>query len=193
MLNIPGIHNVSNSLGPVALATDLGIEIGTIRKALCGFRGAVRRFEVKGEVDSILVIDDYAHHPTEIMATVSSAKSISGMKKIIGVFQPHRFSRTKYFKEHFSEAFDGLDELILTDIYAASEKPIEGIDGRTILDRVLKRGKKNVEYIEDFHDIPGYLSDRLRPGDVVLTMGAGNINLVAEELVEILKGKAASV
>ncbi len=190
-LNIPGLHNVSNSLGPIALAADLGIDFGTIRKALSGFHGVARRFEVKGEVDRVLIIDDYAHHPTEIMATADSAKTISGQKRIIGVFQPHRFSRTKHFQDRFSEAFDDFDELVLTDIYSATEKPIEGIDGRTILSRVLERGRKNVEYFEDLHDIPDYLSERLRPGDVVVTMGAGNINIVAEKLVEKLKEKAS--
>ena len=192
-LNIPGLHNVSNSLGPIALASDLGIGFETIRRALCGFRGAARRFERKGDVDGILVIDDYAHHPTEIIATINSAKAIGGMSRIIGVFQPHRFSRTKHLKEDFPQAFDGLDELILTDIYAANEEPIEGIDGNTILNCVLEKGKENVKYFEDMHDIPEYLSGHLRPGDVVLTMGAGNINIVAEKIIGMLKKKTAGV
>jgi UDP-N-acetylmuramate--alanine ligase len=190
-LNIPGTHNVANSLGPIALATDLGIDFDTVRRALSTFKGVARRFEVKGEVDGIVVIDDYAHHPTEIVATIESAKSIDGMKRIIGVFQPHRFSRTDRFQHQFAESFDGLDELILTDIYSASEEPIRGISGRTILDRVLEHGGVSVTYVEDYRTVPEHVVGLLQPGDVVLVMGAGTISTVCGPLVELLKSRAA--
>jgi len=192
-LNIPGLHNVSNSLGAIALTTDIGADFHTIKEALKDFRGVRRRFEIKGSIENILVIDDYAHHPTEITATIGSAKSLDGEKRVIGIFQPHRYSRTKYLKEQFAHAFDGLDELILTDIYAACEEPIEGIDGTTILDSVVAGGMKNVSYMPNIRDIPGKICDRLRPGDVVITMGAGNITTIADLIVEKLRSRAAGV
>ena len=192
-LSIPGIHNVSNSLGPIALATDLGIGFNTIREGLEGFKGAGRRFEVRAVVDGITIIDDYAHHPTEIAATIASAKTIEGANRIIGVFQPHRFSRTLHLQTDFPPAFAGLDELILTEIYPAGEEPIEGIDGRTILDRVVRQGLSRVEYFEDMNRIPSYLAETLQNGDVVLLMGAGNINSITDIIATKLKERAASV
>jgi UDP-N-acetylmuramate--alanine ligase len=192
-LNIPGLHNVSNSLAAIALASDIGIDFATIRSALFGFHGVKRRFEVKGDVNGILIIDDYAHHPTEIMATVSSARTLDAMERLIVIFQPHRYSRTMYLREQFAGAFHGIDELILTDVYSACEEPIEGISGKTILDDVIKKGGKNVSYIANVREIPDYLSSRLRPGDVVITMGAGNISAIADMLVERLKKRTAEV
>jgi UDP-N-acetylmuramate--alanine ligase len=186
-LNIPGIHNVSNSLAALAVAMKLGISFETAKEAVRGFRGVRRRLEVKGHVDDILVLDDYAHHPTEVSATLRSARIIANGGRLLGVFQPHRYSRTKYLHKKFSGAFSSADRLILTDVYAANEPAIEGIDGRTILRSVLEGGQENVEYFPDLHDIPDFLSETVRPGDVVVTMGAGNISIVADELVRRLK------
>jgi UDP-N-acetylmuramate--alanine ligase len=186
-LSIPGIHNVSNCLAAIAVATDIGIPFETIKEAICSYRGVRRRFEVKGQVDDILVIDDYAHHPTEVMATLRSARHVANGGRLFGVFQPHRYSRTKYLNHRFSSAFTSVDRLILTDIYGANEPLIEGIDGTTILRSVLESGQNNVEYFPDLHDIPIFLSEILRPGDVVITMGAGNITTVADELVRKLR------
>ncbi|MDP2898471.1 MAG: UDP-N-acetylmuramate--L-alanine ligase [bacterium] len=186
-LSIPGIHNVSNCLAVIAVATDIGIPFETIKEAICSFLGVRRRFEVKGQVDDILVIDDYAHHPTEVMATLRSARHVANGGRLFGVFQPHRYSRTKHLHHRFSSAFTSVDRLILTDIYGANEPLIEGIDGTTILRSVLESGQNNVEYFPDLHDIPTFLSEILRPGDVVITMGAGNITTVADELVRKLR------
>jgi UDP-N-acetylmuramate--alanine ligase len=186
-LSIPGIHNVSNSLAAIAVATDIGIPFETIQEAFVSYQGVRRRFEVKGQVDEILVIDDYAHHPTEVMATLRSARHVANGGRLFGVFQPHRYSRTKHLQERFSGAFTSVDRLILTDIYGANEPVIEGIDGTTILRSVIETGQNNVEYFPDLHDIPTFLSAILRPGDVVITMGAGNITTVADELVRRLR------
>lgn len=186
-LSIPGIHNVSNSLAAIAVATDIGVPFETIQEAIGSYRGVRRRFEVKGQVDEILVIDDYAHHPTEVMATLQSARHVANGGRLFGVFQPHRYSRTKHLHHRFSSAFTSVDRLILTDIYAANEPLIEGIDGTTILRSVMETGQNNVEYFPDLHDIATFLSTILRPGDVVVTMGAGNITTVADELLQKLR------
>ncbi len=185
-LSIPGMHNVSNSLGAVAVATDIGVPFETIQDAVREFRGVHRRLEVKGFVDDVLVLDDYAHHPTEVMATLRSARHIANGGRLVGVFQPHRYSRTKYLHQRFSGAFADADRLILTDVYAANEPAIEGIDGTTILRAVLESGQENVEYFPDLRDIPDFLSETVHPGDVVVIMGAGNISMVAEQLVSKL-------
>lgn len=186
-LSIPGIHNVSNSLAAIAVATDMGVPFEIIQEAIGSYRGVRRRFEVKGQVDEILVIDDYAHHPTEVMATLRSARHVANGGRLFGVFQPHRYSRTKHLHQRFSNAFASVDRLILTDIYSANEPLIEGIDGTTILRSVMETGQNNVEYFPDLHDIATFLSAILRPGDVVITMGAGNITTVADELVRKLR------
>jgi UDP-N-acetylmuramate--alanine ligase len=189
-LSIPGVHNVSNSLAAVAVATEVGIPLETVRDAISKYRGVRRRFEIKGMVDDVLVIDDYAHHPTEVMATLRSAREVANGGRLVGVFQPHRYSRTKYFHHRFSNAFTSVDRLILTDVYGANEPAIEGIDGTTILRSVLESGQENVEYFPDLHEIPAFLSETVHPGDVVITMGAGNISIVAEELVRRLKERS---
>jgi len=186
-LNIPGMHNVSNSLAALAVAMKLGISFETAREGVREFRGVRRRLEVRGFVDDVLVIDDYAHHPTEVSATLRSARIIANGGRLLGVFQPHRYTRTKYLHKRFSDAFTSVDRLILTDVYPANEPAIEGIDGRTILRSVLEGGQENVEYFPNFRDIPDFLSETVRPGDVVVTMGAGNISIVADELVRRLK------
>ncbi len=186
-LSLPGIHNVSNALAAVAVATEVGIPLETIQQAIGEYRGVRRRFEVKGLVDDILVIDDYAHHPTEVIATVRAAREVANGGRLVGVFQPHRYTRTKHLHQRFSNAFGPVDRLILTDVYSANEPVIEGIDGRTILRSVLESGQQNVKYFPDLHEIPVFLSETVCPGDVVITMGAGNISIVAEELVRRLK------
>jgi len=186
-LSIPGIHNVSNSLGALAVAMEAGIPFETAKEAAMDYRGVRRRFEVKGLVDDILVIDDYAHHPTEVMATLRSARRVANGGRLVGVFQPHRYSRTKHFHSRFSDAFTAADMVILTDVYSANEPAIEGVDGTTILRSVLASGQENVEYFPDLKEIPDFLSQSLRPGDVVVVMGAGNISTVAEELVQKLR------
>jgi len=192
-LSIPGIHNVSNSLAAIAIAMEVGIPFETVREAVAGYGGVRRRFEVKGLIDNILVIDDYAHHPTEVIATLRSGREVANGGRLVGVFQPHRYTRTKYLHQKFSKAFTSVDRLILTDIYSANEPVIKGIDGRTIMRSVVGSGQENVEYFPDLHEIPDYLSETVAPGDVVITMGAGNISIVADELVRRLKERSNQV
>src|SRR5256886_3381239 len=180
-LNVPGEHNVHNALGVIALASELSIPFDKITASLRKFEHARRRFEIKYASDRFLLVDDYAHHPTEIRATVSSAKSI-GRRRLVAMFQPHRFSRTKALSGKFGRAFDHTDRVVITDVYAASETPISGISGRTIVDEIVQHGHRGVSYqprLEWMHRDVGNL---LETGDLVLSLGAGNIH----EQLEIL-------
>src|SRR5213595_967846 len=180
-LNVPGEHNVHNALGVIALASELSIPFDKITASLRKFEHARRRFEIKYASDRFLLVDDYAHHPTEIRATVSSAKSI-GRRRLVAMFQPHRFSRTKALSRKFGSAFDDTDRVVITDVYAASETPISGITGRTIVDEIIQHGHRGVSYqprLEWMHRDVGNL---LESGDLVLSLGAGNIH----EQLEIL-------
>src|SRR5213595_3142780 len=180
-LNVPGEHNVHNALGVIALASELSIPFNKITASLGKFEHARRRFEIKYASDRFLLVDDYAHHPTEIRATVSSAKSI-GRRRLVAMFQPHRFSRTKALSGKFGSAFDDTDRVVITDVYAAGETPISGITGRTIVDEIIQHGHRGVSYqprLEWMHRDVGNL---LESGDLVLSLGAGNIH----EQLEIL-------
>ena len=180
-LNVPGEHNVHNALGVIALASELSIPFDKITASLRKFEHARRRFEIKYASDRFLLVDDYAHHPTEIRATVSTAKSI-GRRRLVAMFQPHRFSRTKALSRKFGSAFDDTDRVVITDVYAASETPISGITGRTIVDEIIQHGHRGVSYqprLEWMHRDVGNL---LESGDLVLSLGAGNIH----EQLEIL-------
>jgi len=188
-LKVPGRHNVLNSLGPIALGIECGIPLEKIRHALTRFRGVQRRFEVVGQVDDVLVVDDYAHHPSEIRATLACARGLDPSRRVVGVFQPHRYSRTLHLHEHFSDAFEDCDELLLTDIYSAFEEPLAGVDGTMIFQAVKRHGKPPARYLENLETLAAALEEMVRPGDLVVTMGAGDIHTVASQLVETLKAK----
>ena len=181
-INIPGIHNVKNALGCVAVSRELGINFEMIKSAIDEFSGVYRRFEIKGEKDGILVIDDYAHHPTEIRATLSAARN-GWNRRIVAVFQPHTFTRTLQFYKDFGLSFDDADILIVTDVYPAREKPIEGVTGKMIADAAVSSGHKNVKYLPDFKDIIPELKKTLKCGDIVITLGAGDIWKISKELM----------
>ncbi len=185
-LNLPGRHNILNSLAAIGVALKVGIRSDGIKMALSKFRGVHRRFEMKGEVGTIRVIDDYAHHPTEVEATLGAAKREGGRR--IAIFQPHRYTRTKALGSEFSHSFKDADIVVITEIYSAGEAPIEGIDARLIFDAIREGGHKRVEFIPKKEMITNYLMDVLQPKDVVLTLGAGDIWMVADELLERLKG-----
>ncbi|MDR3590088.1 MAG: UDP-N-acetylmuramate--L-alanine ligase [Negativicutes bacterium] len=187
-LNVPGRHNVANSLAAVAVGMNTGLSFEQIAEGLALFRGVKRRFQTKGRVGGIWVVDDYAHHPTEISTTLQAARD-TNPKRLICVFQPHRFSRTKFLREEFGCAFTRADLLILTDVYAAGEAPIPGIDGEVIKEEVGRQTKQTVTYIPDKANIARYLAQIVEPGDLVITMGAGNIYQTGEELVERLLNK----
>lgn len=183
-LVVPGVHNVVNSLAALAVGRHLGLDFATAAAALHGFRGAQRRFQVIGQRDGITVVDDYAHHPTEIVATIRAARERAA-NRVIAVFQPQRYVRTHLLLKDFSEAFSQADEIILTDIYSPpGEQPIPGVSAQALADLVRQRERREVTCLSRKEDIVDLLLRTARPGDIVLTMGAGDIWKVARSLVE---------
>jgi UDP-N-acetylmuramate--alanine ligase len=174
-LGIPGEHNVLNALAVIALATLLGSEFDDIAEAMRTFRGARRRFEVLYRSADYIVVDDYGHHPTEIQATIATARA-ANPERLVCVFQPHRYTRTKLMRDRFGRSFEEVDALYVTDIYAASEKPIPGVTGEMIVDAVRENGINNVYYTADVHTAHLAIGSRLRRGDMLLTLGAGNVH-----------------
>lgn len=185
ILNIPGVHNIVNSLGALAVAKKIGIPFEQATAALSEYTGAGRRFQIKNSHSEVMIINDYAHHPTEIEATLEAARGWKN-RRIIGVFQPHRYTRTKFLKEEFGRCFSLADHLVITDIYSASEEPIEGVSGRDIYEKVLACGHKNAHYLAK-DKIVAHLLKIIRPRDMVLILGAGDIEELVDELVAQLK------
>ncbi|MBL9154068.1 MAG: UDP-N-acetylmuramate--L-alanine ligase [Verrucomicrobiales bacterium] len=185
-LGIPGRHNVLNSLAVIALATEIGVSFDRIDEALSSFRGAKRRFEFKRKSPSVTIIDDYGHHPTEIAATLDTARS-QHSGRLICLFQPHRYTRTQLLKDEFGGAFDAVDELWVCDVYPASERPIPGVSGQTIVDAVEASGKGTVVFSHpDKTTLHLAVGSRLREGDWVITLGAGDIHEVGSRLARDL-------
>jgi UDP-N-acetylmuramate--alanine ligase len=185
-LNVPGYHNVKNALAAISIASELGIDFATIQNALSEFNGVLRRFDIQGESKGIMIVDDYAHHPTEIRATLDAACK-GWDRRIVAVFQPHTYTRTREFYKEFAQAFDEADVLVITDVYAAREKPIEGISGELIAQQAQSYGHKNVHYIPDFDDIIEFLKSELKPGDMLITIGAGNVFKIGRTIKEYLQ------
>ncbi|MCK4357893.1 MAG: UDP-N-acetylmuramate--L-alanine ligase [Candidatus Cloacimonetes bacterium] len=183
-IQLPGIHNVQNSLLAATIALELEIPFINIRNGLEKFSGVYRRFERKGFINDILVYDDYAHHPTEIRATLTGIKDGS-VRRVITIFQPHLYSRTKMFYKEFAKSLTLSDLLIITDVYPAREKPITGVSGKLIADIAVQNGYKNVIYIEDKDDVPNKLLELAKSGDFVITMGAGDIYKIGEKFVSM--------
>lgn len=187
-LSVPGRHNVYNALATVITCLEAGLSFEQIADAIFEFRGAKRRFQVLGEVGDILVIDDYAHHPTEIQATISAAKATG--KRIIAVFQPQRYTRTYYLFEQFSRSFGEADEVLITDIYSpAGEQRIEGVDSDKLVELIRKNSNSNVTHIPTRDGVLDYLIGHVKQGDLVITMGAGDIWKAAEGLAKALRAK----
>lgn len=185
-LIIPGKHNILNSMAALVTALELGIDLESALVSLKCFSGAKRRFETKGRIDGIWVVDDYAHHPTEIKVTLAAARQTKP-KRLICAFQPHRYTRTQLLLKDFGGAFKDCDELILTDVYSAGEEPISGISGETLAAEVERQTQQKVHYIPKLEDIQTYLLSDAKPGDLIMTVGAGNIYAVGETLVDELK------
>ena len=183
-LKIPGVHNVKNSLVAVCIAKELGIKFEVIKKALESFSGVYRRFEIKYNKE-VLVIDDYAHHPTETSASLAGIRS-GWNRRLIAVFQPHLYSRTRDFYQEFGRSFLNSDIFICTDVYPAREAPIEGISGELIANAAKKFGHKNVIYVKDKNDLPKKLMELKKDGDIIITMGAGDIWKYNEKFVALL-------
>ncbi|MFB5029221.1 MAG: UDP-N-acetylmuramate--L-alanine ligase [Candidatus Darwinibacter acetoxidans] len=186
VLNVPGRHNVSNALACIAVCHHVGLSIPQMQRALRRFTGAKRRFEILGTIGGALVVDDYAHHPTEVAAVIKAAREGWPTRRIVAVFQPHRYSRTKLLFEDFAQAFREADVVIITDIYAPPpEKPIPGVSAAALADRVREsNAPKNVYHIPQQEDVVPFLRDWLTAQDLVLVMGAGPISRVAHDLVK---------
>ncbi len=185
ILNIPGRHNVANALAATAVANELQIPFETITEALRAFRGVGRRFEIIGEVNNIMVVDDYAHHPTELAATLATARGYN--RRLIVVFQPHLFSRTQYFVHEFAEVLARADKCILTDIYPAREEPIEGVTSLLIKKEAERLGKGDFNYVGVKDNAIEAIAQTARPGDMVLLVGAGSITHIKSLVMNRLK------
>jgi UDP-N-acetylmuramate--alanine ligase len=186
VLHVPGRHNLQNALAAVAVGMDLGVPFERIAAALAEFRGAERRFESHGEANGVLVIEDYGHHPTEIAAVVAAARAALG-RRIVVVFQPHRYSRTRRLFDRFGPSLVGADEIVLTDIYSAGEDPIPGVTIEALADHVTQSAGAPVHLVKDLAGVPTVVADIARRGDVVITLGAGSIGAASDAIVDELK------
>jgi len=188
-LHVPGVHNVLNATAAIAVGVGLDIEIESIRTALDQFRGVDRRFQLRGRAAGVSVIDDYGHHPTEIKATLAAARQC-GFRRIHVVFQPHRYSRTRDLMEQFLTAFGDCDSLFILDIYAASEKPIEGVTGEALAQSIHAKGRLDAKYVRSFGDAVRAVAAVAQDGDMILTLGAGSVSQLGPMLLEELRGRA---
>lgn len=179
-----GDHNVRNTLAAVAVGLELGMPFDAIAAGLDRFTGVFRRFQIKDEAHGVITVDDYAHHPTEVKATLQAARSGWPDRRLVAVFQPHLYSRTRDLADEFGMSFFDADVLVVTDVYPSREKPIEGVDGKMIADRAKAFGHKNVSYVADKTALPESLMGKVRAGDLVVTMGAGDIYTFGERFAE---------
>lgn len=184
-LPLPGHHNVANALAAVAVGQELSIPLESIREALFAYSGVERRFHLRGEKQGVIVIDDYGHHPTEIRATLEAAR-MGWNRPLVVVFQPHRYSRTRDLLEAFAASFALADHLVLTEIYPAGERPLPGVTGEALYQRILEEGHPDVVYLPRINEIPSHLQKVLKGGEMVLTLGAGDIWKVGIWLLEQL-------
>ncbi len=187
-LNIPGRHNIQNALAAIAMCLELDVDPEKIKESLSEFHGVRRRFEIKGKINGIWVVDDYAHHPREIEVTLESARGGWG-GRIISIFQPHLFSRTLKLKDRFGTSFNEADKVIITDVYPSRESPIPGVSGKLIYEAIRDHGHRSVTYIKDKENIVSYLMKETRKGDLVITIGAGDIYKMGEKFIRKKGGK----
>lgn len=185
-LNVPGRHNVLNAMACVVTGITLGQSVAQMAEGLTMFNGAKRRFQTKGKAQGVWVVDDYAHHPTEIATTLKAARQTQP-KRLVCAFQPHRYSRTQLLQKEYGSCFRDADLLVLTDVYSAGEDPIPGIDGELLVKEVAEQTGQRTVYIKDKKEIAAYLKSIAQEGDLIMTMGAGDIVKCGEELVELLK------
>ncbi len=188
-LPVPGKHNVYNALAATAVALELEIPFEKIAEAFEGFKNANRRFQFKGETGGIKVFDDYGHHPTEILATLEAAKNSSNERRIVVVFQPHRYTRTEDLMEDFARSFNNADVVYLLDIYPASEHPIEGITAEVLAGKIEEFGHRNVQYIGGVETAAARVCENLEENDLVITLGAGSITKLSDEILDLLRSK----
>ncbi len=192
-LNVPGIHHVRNALAAVAVGLELELDFESISKGLLHYNGVGRRFEILGIENGIRVVDDYAHHPTEIKATLAAARAAWPGNRLVVLFEPHRYTRTQMLMDEFPAAFEQADEVWITEIYPASESPIVGVSGRRLARVVGEALSRKVHFVEEVSMLPGAVIPQLKTGDVVMTLGAGAIGKVGRQLYDSLKGNHAAV
>jgi UDP-N-acetylmuramate--alanine ligase len=190
-VRMPGQHNVLNTLSAIAVADELEVPLDVVKDALATFHGVARRFSIVGEVEGITLVDDYGHHPAEVEATLDAARKAYD-QRILVAFQPHRYSRTAHLFDDFSRAFNKADVLLLTDIYAAGEKPIPGISSERLARSIAEHGHHNVRYLPDRTEIAAQLAKIARPGDIVIALGAGDINKILPVVSAEIKARAGS-
>jgi UDP-N-acetylmuramate--alanine ligase len=190
-ISVPGRHNVLNVLPVIGFCIEVGLTLKEIQQGLIQFHGAGRRFEIKGQCEGVTIIDDYGHHPNEIKATLEAAASL-GARRVVVVFQPHRYSRTLFLSQEFGRCFDNCDKLFITDIYAASEKPIPGVTSKVILDHMPVSHRRKVKMVKNVEEVKLHLLDYVEPGDVVFTMGAGSITNIGPEILESMRARSLS-
>ena len=187
-LHVPGLHNVLNATAAIAVGTALDVPADQIRSGLEQFRGVDRRFQLRGKAAGVTVIDDYGHHPTEIRATLAAAR-MCGFQRIHVVFQPHRYTRTRDLMEDFGTAFADADSIFVLDIYAASEKPIEGVTAQVLAQRIAAEGRRTAIHMQSFVEAAAAVSTLAQPGDMILTLGAGNVSQLGPIILEWLEKK----
>ncbi len=192
-VRMPGRHHAVNALAALAVAAELEVPFDVARQALGEFGGIQRRFEICGESAGVLVVSDYAHHPAEIAATIAAAREGFFDRRLVVLFQPHRYTRTRDLFADFQSAFDGADRVVLTEIYAAGEPALEGVSGEALYHAMRRRGHVDVAYVAAVGDLPRAVLPSLRPGDLVLALGAGNIHETGAVLVAALGGRSGSV
>lgn len=186
-LRVPGRHNVANALAAAAACLQVGLSVESIARGLGEYRGVERRFQIRGEVGGVTIIDDYAHHPTEVQATLEAARG-GPWRRVIAVFQPHRYSRTQALHEDFGASFGDADRIVITDVYGAGEQPVPGVTGKLISDAVCTHlPGRAVAYLPHHGELVAYLRASSRPGDALLTLGAGDISALGEELLRAVE------
>ena len=190
-VRMPGIHNVLNALATIAIADELTVDLAQVKQSLASFTGVQRRFTIIGEHNGITIVDDYGHHPAEVQATLEAAQRAYG-RRLLVAFQPHRYSRTHHCFDELTRAFNRADALFLTDVYAAGEEPIEGADSAHLAQAIRSHGHRDVTHVPDVLQLAEVLAERAHPGDVIVTMGAGNITRVGPELLQRLMASEAS-
>jgi len=175
---VPGAHMVLNALAALGVGLEMGLDREVLRESLAAFTGADRRFQKRGERNGVLVVDDYGHHPTEIAATLKAARKGFPERRIIAVFQPHRYTRTRALLQEFGQAFFEADLVVVTDIYAAGEAPLSGTTGESVVEALAQHGQRSVRYVPRIEDLPAELDQFTAPGDLAITFGAGSITTV---------------
>jgi UDP-N-acetylmuramate--alanine ligase len=186
-LPMPGAHNVLNALGVLAIADFMGIPFETYVKALAQFEGVARRFTVRGEVGGVTIVDDFGHHPAEVKATLDGARISFPGRRIIAAFQPHRYTRTRDQLAEFARAFHDADKVVVCDIAAAGEKPIDGVSSEVVVRNARDAGHRDITYVPKREDVATWLDQHAKPGDLVITLGAGNIQLTCNEIIALLE------